>query len=129
MRVPLVILFLLCAWKALATDWPVCSQAIRTGCVVDGDTIRLGGERVRLMGFDTPELRGKCRNERRNARVASRRLAKLLGAGYPSFEWHGRDRYGRRLAFARVAGRDVSAILIAEGLARPYTGARRKSWC
>jgi endonuclease YncB( thermonuclease family) len=39
------------------------------------------------------------------------------------------DRYGRTLASVTVNGRDVGEILIGEGLARPYQGGRRGSWC
>lgn len=36
-----------------------------TGCTVtDGDTIRCRGERIRLLGIDTPELPGHCRQGR-----------------------------------------------------------------
>lgn len=39
-----------------------------------------------------------------------------------------KDRYGRTLATIEVNGRDVGKIMIAEGLARPWTG-KRRSWC
>lgn len=33
--------------------------------IVDGDTVRAGGENVRLLGFNTPETRGaQCESER-----------------------------------------------------------------
>jgi endonuclease YncB( thermonuclease family) len=36
-----------------------------SGCTVtDGDTIRCNGERIRLLGIDTPELPGHCRKGR-----------------------------------------------------------------
>ncbi len=40
-----------------------------------------------------------------------------------------RDKYGRTLATLTANGRDVGDVLIGEGLARPYHGERRKSWC
>jgi micrococcal nuclease len=129
MRGTVAMLIGLLSCPALADEWPPCTRSTRTMCVVDGDTIRLAAGPVRLMGFDTPEMRGKCLFERRKAQAASTRLAEILGAGYLTFEWHGRGRYGRRLAIARVGGRDIATILIAEGLARPYFGARRKGWC
>ncbi len=39
-----------------------------------------------------------------------------------------KDRYGRTLATVSVDGQDVGEILIAEGLARPWTG-HRQPWC
>ena len=39
------------------------------------------------------------------------------------------DKYGRGLARMFVNGTDVGKILISEGLARPYDGGKRQSWC
>jgi endonuclease YncB( thermonuclease family) len=42
-------------------------------------------------------------------------------------EW---DKYGGRiLGNVIVNGKDVSAILISEGLGRKYNGEAKKSWC
>jgi endonuclease YncB( thermonuclease family) len=37
---------------------------------IDGDTIEIQGERIRLENVDTPELNGKCDAEKMLARVA-----------------------------------------------------------
>ena len=43
----------------------LCSGPTRTTCVVDGDTIWYRGEKIRLVGFDTPEIDyAECENER-----------------------------------------------------------------
>jgi micrococcal nuclease len=98
--------------------------------VVDGDTIAIGRERIRLMGFDAPEThRPRCARERRLGQRARARLAGLLRGGEIGLQRRGRDRYGRTLAVLAADGRDVAAIMIAEGLARPYHGERRKGWC
>jgi len=53
-----------------------------------------------------------------------------LVAGGVTLQPHGRDRYRRLLAVVRDRqGRDVAAVLIREGLARPYGGERRAGWC
>jgi endonuclease YncB( thermonuclease family) len=98
--------------------------------VIDGDTIRVAGEVVRIMGLDAPETRGRCPHEIRLARAATERLRQLTAAGV-RIERHGRDRYRRALAVVRDrAGRDVAAVLIRERLARPYDGrGRRQGWC
>jgi hypothetical protein len=36
---------------------------------------------------------------------------------------------GRVDADVIVDGRPIAAVLVAEGLARPYTGGARQSWC
>ena len=96
----------------------------------DGDTLRCGRERVRVMGLDAPELRARCPAELALARAARDRLEALIARGV-TLEPHGRDRYRRLLAVVRDRqGRDVAQLLIGEGLARPYTGrTRRGGWC
>jgi len=98
--------------------------------VVDGDTVRLGDERIRIIGLDAPELHGKCREERRLAIRARDRLAELLATDDVEILRSARpDKYRRTLAIIRADGLDVAAVLIYEKLARPYRGERRQSWC
>lgn len=98
--------------------------------VVDGDTVRLGDERIRIIGLDAPELHGKCRAERRLAERARDRLAELLATDDVVIIRAGRpDKYRRTLAVIRADGLDVARVLIQERLARPYHGERRQSWC
>ena len=87
--------------------------AERIARVVDGDTVvTASGEKVRLMGYDTPEIRGQCPRERELARQATALLRRLTGSGL-KLERHGRDRYRRTLAVARTpAGGDVAAARI-----------------
>jgi micrococcal nuclease len=96
--------------------------------VIDGDTILVDGERVRIMGLDAPEIDCHCPRECRLAQEAKGALARLL-AQPPVIERHGKDRYGRTLARVTAGGRDVADSLIARGLARPYHGGRRQPWC
>lgn len=103
--------------------------------VTDGDTLRIDGRPHRIANIDAPELRhAQCDAERRLAMVAKLRLAELLASGRMEVTVGdpatGRtfDRYDRILATISVDGKDVGAILIAEGLARPWEG-RRRSWC
>lgn len=107
--------------------------------VIDGDTVRVNQESVRLVGFNTPETRGaECEAERALGYRAKERLRQLIDqastirldyettrAGVPS-----RDQYRRLLAALVLDGRDVGEVLIAEGLARAYSGSTaRGSWC
>lgn len=98
--------------------------------VVDGDTFRIGDERIRLIGIDTAELDCRCARECTLARKAQARLRELLASGYVTIERKGRDRYRRTLAIVRVGGRDVGTMLTEEGLARQYSGrTKRAPWC
>jgi len=120
-----VILSLL-ARPADAMDF--CSGPVRVTCVVDGDTVWIEGEKIRLADIDAPEAGGACEAERVTAARAAGRLAELLGRGSFSIERQGMDAYGRTLAVIVVGGRSVGTVLVEEGLARPWAG-RREQWC
>jgi endonuclease YncB( thermonuclease family) len=106
--------------------------ALVTLIVVDGDTVKAPyGVTYRLLGFDAPETHfAKCDAERELGFAAKQRLEELLATSEVKVIESGkRDKYGRTLAQLTANGRDVGDILIGEGLARPYHGERRKSWC
>ncbi len=109
----------------------LCAGASRPNCVVDGDTIRYGGVKIRLADIDAPEVFSpKCASEAARGKRATQRLLELMNAGPFQLVSGGReeDRYGRKLRTIERAGRSLGATLVAEGLARPWDGARR-SWC
>ena len=115
--------------------------------VIDGDTLAvrvhiwLGQDlstRVRLAGIDAPELKGKCDRERELARRARDYLLARLDPAETDTEI-GAVRL-REIRHGKFAGRVVARVetldgtdlgqeLIAAGLARPYDGRRRASWC
>jgi endonuclease YncB( thermonuclease family) len=80
--------------------------------VVDGDTIRVGGERIRLRGIDTPEM------SELEGPAAKRRLEELLRSGSIRIEPRGRDVYNRLLADVFVNERNVAEILRSEGFSK-----------
>ena len=109
----------------------LCVRASQRNCVIDGDTIRYGGAKIRLEDIDAPEtFSPKCAAEAALGRQATRRLLELMNAGPFRLVGGGRDedRYGRKLRVIERGGRSVGDTLIAEGLARRWDGARR-SWC
>lgn len=79
---------------------------------VDGDTIRVGGERIRLRGIDTPEM-----NEPTGP-AAKQRLDELLRSGSIRIVPQGRDVYHRLVADVFVNGQNVADILRSEGLSK-----------
>lgn len=99
--------------------------------VLDGDTIDLGGTRIRLADIDAPELFSpQCTTERALAEQSRDRLAALLAEGPVTLAPYERDidRYGRQLRIVTRDGRSLGATLVAEGLARAWDG-KRHPWC
>ena len=110
----------------------LCASARQQNCVVDGDTIRYGGVKIRLADIDAPEVFSpRCPSEAALGQRATERLLQLINAGPFELVRSGsrdEDRYGRKLRVIERGGRSLAATLVAEGLARPWDGARR-SWC
>ena len=113
----------------LAGAGPVHAQGLHC-TATDGDTLRCGPKRVRIIGLDAPELHARCPAELAMARAARDGMAELVAGGV-TLRPHGRDRYRRLLAVVEdMRGRDVATMLVREGLARPYDGhGRRQGWC
>jgi micrococcal nuclease len=114
------------AWSSPAADLPVGDDTT-VERVTDGDTLVVaGGERVRLIGIDTPETRHPDRGVECFGREASAYTEQLLPAGEPvwlGYDVERRDRYGRTLAYLyRLRdGLHVNAALVADGYAQVAT--------
>lgn len=95
--------------------------------VIDGDTIEVSrGERVRLIGIDTPETHDPNRPAGCFGIEASRFTASVLAPGTPVRlvgDAEQRDRYGRLLAYVyrRADGLFVNAELLRRGYAQLLT--------
>ena len=104
--------------------------------VLDGDTIRIAVETFRLVGFDAPETyRARCPSERDLGNRATFRLRQLVAGGGLDVErvtcacptatqGSRRCNYVRSCGTLKAHGRDVSAVLLAEGLVRVYVCGR-----
>jgi micrococcal nuclease len=102
-------------------------------CLVDGDTLWLYGENIRLKDFDTPEPQSQiCGGDAEVAlaKQASARMLELLNGYDWTIERFGYDNTSskRTLATIRINGIDVGDILIDEGLARAWPDGD-EWWC
>lgn len=91
-----------------------------TACTVtDGDTLRCGDERIRLLAIDAPEKSGSCRQGRECAPgdpVASTAALEAVIAGRSlTIARTGQDRYGRTLAVVYAAKVSTSCSQLAGG--------------
>ena len=91
--------------------------------VNDGDSLTLGGERIRLIGIDAPELDQTC-GEGADAwpcgRLARQALVDAAGGRLVSCSGRERDRYGRLLAACRAGGVELNRTQVAAGWAIAY---------
>ena len=115
----------------LSAQFGFCHSGGGTDCVVDGDTFWFKGAKYRIADIDTPETHGpRCTAEGALGAQATQRLQVLLNAGPFTLESVDRDvdRYGRSLRVVTRGGSSIGGMLVAEGLAREWDGARRP-WC
>lgn len=119
------------AQSSPATSFAVCGIVRRT-CVVDGDTIWLEGVKIRIADIDAPEISSpQCDAEYALGIRARDRLMALLNENEFDLRSIGNrdeDQYGRKLRVIMRGGRSLGDQLVAEGLARTWTG-RREPWC
>jgi endonuclease YncB( thermonuclease family) len=92
--------------------------------VVDGDTLEMRGDRIRLWGVDAFETRQLCDRPGgtyRCGQVAANALDARLAGQIVTCEPVGRpDRYGRTVARCQVRSQDLGAWLVENGHALDY---------
>ena len=108
--------------------------ALLLGCY-DGDTCTIrfsdsnpivAEQRLRLSGFDTPEIRGKCDMEKQMAKDARDFTRNYLKSNSVAWVITTRDKYGR--VVVEIDG--LADSLVQMGLARYYDGkSKRLGWC
>lgn len=127
---------LLLATPAFATPYEITR-------VIDGDTVEIAVDflpsplppklSIRVMGIDTPEKapRAQCDSEAALAKKASAftkdAVANALEVDVVILKW---DKYGGRvLGEVYLDHQSLAQSLISAGLARPYKGEAKQSWC
>ena len=115
----------------ISRTFTLCHTGGGTNCVVDGDTIWLDGQKIRVADIDAPETHPpRCPAEAALGERATRRLHQLVNAGPLTVATLDRDsdRYGRKLRVLTRDGQSLGDVLVREGLARTWSG-RREPWC
>jgi endonuclease YncB( thermonuclease family) len=90
--------------------------------VIDGDTIEISGNRIRLEGIDAPELDQTCTDPAGRrwpcGRTAGNELRAHIGARELTCRTGGFDRYRRALAICTLPDRsDINAWMVRQGWA------------
>lgn len=107
---------------AFTISMPALAQLAISGpaVAVDGDTLQVTGERIRLFGIDAPEADQTCQRGDEAWRCgedAGRMLAALVNGKPIECTQRDRDDYGRMVAACRVGKTDLAGAMIDAGLA------------
>ena len=101
------ILFLL-----LITNQSISFEKTITGKaqVIDGDTIKINGKRIRLFGIDAPELKQSCKNyfSKHCGKESKRYLEMIIGDSQITCFYNDKDKYGRILGVCQYLGMKIN---------------------
>ena len=117
--------------ESVDRSFALCGRMRHDDCVIDGDTFRLDGKRIRIADIDAPEIHpAHCDREAALGQAAKLRLLDLLNAGGFELRSSARmiDFYGRELRTLVRGGSSIGGELVQEGLARSWDGSRHP-WC
>jgi len=92
--------------------------------IIDGDSITIKGERIRLVGIDAPEIRQYCQDATNNpipcGLFAKKHLEYLIQNRTVSCRWQTRDRYDRILGDCQADNDNLNRLMVENGWAFSY---------
>ena len=92
--------------------------------VIDGDSLEIGSERIRLMGIDAPEYIQQCKNKKGKkypCGITSKEyLQKLVEHNPIVCKVHKKDQYERNLCTCYTQNKDINAEMVSSGHAITY---------
>ena len=94
-----------------------------TARVVDGDTLEVAGQKVRLLGLDAPESKQVCQRDGQPWRcgdASADALRDIVAGRSVRCDVRGRDRWGRSLAVCYADETDLAREMVRRGMAVAY---------
>lgn len=113
LKVIIAIVILLCSWSIQPTEKVT---------VIDGDTVRIGSEKIRLAQIDAPEMSQRYGMQSKNY------LAHLVEGKNVKVDRNGKDLYGRTIATLYVDGKNVNETMVEQGMAWSYRSANMRKY-
>ena len=99
--------------------------------IIDGDTLKINGTKIRLVGVDAPEISQKCKTHghvENCGEIVKLRLVQATSNKDTVCYSHGKDFYGRVLAECYIEDININKWLLREGLAVYYYSKDFKSY-
>ena len=87
--------------------------------IIDGDTIAIGDQKIRLYGIDSPEKKQMC-GAVKCGEMSKQFLHGLIGENTVVCHWHKKDRYKRILGVCMVNEVNINRIIVRAGYAINY---------
>ena len=102
----------------------VAQEITGTARIIDGDTLEVAGQRIRIHGIDAPETRQLCSTGMARTacgKQATREMRELIAREPVRCEQRDVDRFGRIVAVCfNDDGDDIGSALVAQGWALAY---------
>lgn len=101
----------------------VAAALIGLSSVIDGDTLEIHGQRIRIFGIDAPEAHQVCTKAGepwRCGQAAAMALDEYIAGRTVTCEPIDTDRYKRIVARCSVGGVELNAWLVEQGMALDY---------
>ncbi|MBK9078254.1 MAG: thermonuclease family protein [Hyphomicrobium sp.] len=108
---------------------PAPDQISGAGRAIDGDSLFVGRDEVRMKGIDAPEGKQVCTRDGRDwdcGNAARDELRRLIGKDVVQCQVFERDKHDRLLAACSAGGRDLNAGMVSSGMAVAYGGYLRE---
>ncbi len=119
-----ILLLILLSTFSTCSAKEIVSSPITPVNVIDGDSLEIGSERIRLMGIDAPEYIQQCKNKKGKKYpcgiLSKEYLQKLIGKNNITCKIHKKDQYERNLCTCYSGQTDLNAEMVRAGHAIPY---------
>jgi endonuclease YncB( thermonuclease family) len=117
----MVIFFVLIALLAAKLSQPKAPTQLLAGkaYVIDGDTLSISGNHIRLQGIDAPELDQSC-GVNACGKAARQTLVQLIQGRPVRCDGNGHDKYNRSLAVCFIGPINLNRAMVEAGQAIAY---------